>query len=84
MKERHDILERTIGYLDPEQEALDQGILMLKVSFPIIIIGCFLEALFFYLYNGPCHPFSNILKDPEVNDQKSNKNPSKSLGPIKN
>ena len=69
MKERHDILERTIGYLDPEQEALDQGILMLKISFPIIIIGCILEAILFYLYNGPCHPFSNILKIPEDKDK---------------
>ena len=73
MKERHDILERTIGYLDPEQEALDQGILMLKISFPIIIIGCVLEAIFFYLYNGPCHPFSNILKSPEVKTRQTNK-----------
>ena len=73
MKERHDILERTIGYLDPEQEALDQGILMLKISFPIIIIGCVLEAIFFYLYNGPCHPFSNILKSQEVKTRQTNK-----------
>ena len=63
MQERHDILSRTIGYLDEEQEALDRGYLLLIGSTVTIVVGSLLQILFFYLYNGKFHPFSNILLD---------------------
>ena len=63
MQERHDVLTRTIGYLDEEQEALDRGYLLLICSTVIMIVGSLLQILFFYLYNGPFHPFANILVD---------------------
>ena len=65
MQERHDILSRTIGYLDKEQEALDTGYLLLICSFSIMIVGSLLQVLFFRLYNGKCHPFANILLDED-------------------
>ena len=61
MQERHDVLSRTIGYLDEEQEALDKGYLLLIGSTVAIIVGSLFQVLFFYLYNGPFHPFANIL-----------------------
>ena len=63
MQERHDILSRTIGYLDEEQEALDRGYLLLVGSTVTMVVGSLLQILFFYLYNGPYHPFANILVD---------------------
>ena len=63
MKERHDILSRTIGYLHEEQEAMDTGYLLLIGSTVTMIFGSLLQVLFFYLYNGPFHPFANILVD---------------------
>ena len=63
MQERHEILSRTIGYLDEEQESLDKGYLLLIGSTVTMIVGCLLQILFFYLYNGPFHPFANILVD---------------------
>ena len=65
MQERHDILSRTIGYLDKEQEALDTGYLLLICSFSIMIVGSLLQVLFFWLYNGKFHPFANILLDED-------------------
>ena len=61
MQERHDILSRTIGYLDEEQDALDRGYTLLICSTVTIVVGSPLQILFFYLYNGPFHPFANIL-----------------------
>ena len=69
MQERHDILTRTIGYLDEEQEALDTGYLLLYGSFIMVIVGTLLEILFFWMYNGSCHPFANILKDYSAEDK---------------
>ena len=63
MQERHDILSRTIGYLDEEQEALDRGYMLLIGSTVTMVVGSLLQILFFYLYNGPFHPFANILVD---------------------
>ena len=65
MQERHSILKMTIGYLDEEQEALDRGYRLMVGSFLCILVGSLLEFYFLHLYNGSCHPFSNILKDPE-------------------
>ena len=63
MQQRHDILSRTIGYLDEEQEALERGYLILICSTVTMLLGGLLQILFFYLYNGPFHPFANILVD---------------------
>ena len=63
MQERHNILTRTIGYLDEEQEALDRGYQLIIGSTLTIVVGSLLQILFFYLYNGPFHPFANILVD---------------------
>ena len=63
MQERHDVLSRTIGYLDEEQEALDRGYLLLVGSTATMVVGSLLQIFFFYLYNGPYHPFANILVD---------------------
>ena len=63
MQERHDILTRTIGYLDEEQEALDRGYLLIICSNVTMVVGALLQILFFFLYNGPLHPFANILVD---------------------
>ena len=63
MQERHDILSRTIGYLDKEQEALDKGYILLIGSSVTMVVGSLLQILFFYLYNRPFHPFANILVD---------------------
>ena len=65
MQERHDVLSRTIGYLDEEQEALDRGYLVLIGSTVTIVVGSLLQILLFYLYNGPFHPFANILIDED-------------------
>ena len=61
MQERHDILSRTIGYLDEEQDTLDRGYMLLICSTVTMVLGSLLQILFFYLYNGPFHPFGNIL-----------------------
>ena len=63
MQERHDILTRTIGYFDEEQEAMDTGNMLLIGSTVTIIVGSLLQILFFYMYNGKFHPFANILVD---------------------
>ena len=69
MQERHDILARTIGYLDEEKEALDTGYLLLFGSFTMIFIGTLLEILFFWMYNGSYHPFANILTNYSDEDE---------------
>ena len=69
MEERHDFLYKTIGVLEMEQEALDRGRMIRNWSFAAILIGGILEGLFFFLYNNPCHPFANILKDPETPEE---------------
>ena len=68
MQERHDILARTIGYLEEEQEALDTGYSLFYFSFCMILFGTLLQIPLFWLYNGPCHPFADILKDYSDDD----------------
>ena len=68
MQERHDILSETIGYLDEEEKALLTGKILLISSFVTMVISSLLELYFFHLYNGPCHPFANILIDSECNE----------------
>ena len=63
MQERHDILQRTIGYLDEEQEALDKGYMLLICSTVTMAVVSLLQTVFFYLYNSKLHPFANILVD---------------------
>ena len=69
MEERHEVLRISIGYFDWEKEALDRGRMIRNWSFAAILIGGILEGLFFFLYNNPCHPFANILKDPETPEE---------------
>ena len=64
MEERHNVLERSIGYLDMEQEALDIGVWIRNWSVVFILFGTVLEIGCFYVYNGVFHPFANILQDP--------------------
>ena len=64
MQERHDLLARSIGYLDMEQEALDNGYRIFFSALAFLIAGTLLELKFFQLYNGSFHPFANILKNP--------------------
>ena len=68
MKERHDILWNTIGFLEEEQIALENGYLILVLSSAWIFIGGFAEAYFFSLYNGKFHPFANILQNHQENE----------------
>ena len=63
MQERHDLLWKTIGFRQEEQEAMARGILIRNLSLGAILIGCVVEIVFFSLYNGPFHPLANILKD---------------------
>ena len=63
MQERHDILQRTIGYLDEEQEALDKGYMLLICSTVTMAVVNLLQTVFFFLYNSKLHPFANILVD---------------------
>ena len=63
MQERHDILWKTIGYRQEEQDAMVRGILIRNLSLGAVLIGCVMEIIFFSLYNGPFHPLANILKD---------------------
>ena len=63
MQERHDMLQRTIGYLDEEQEALDRGYMLLICSTVTMAVVSLLQTVFFYLYNSKLHPFANILVD---------------------
>ena len=64
MQERHDILLRTIGCLEEEQEALKRGYVLFLGSFALVVIGSLLQSWFFWLYNGSWHPFNKILKTP--------------------
>ena len=64
MQERHDILDTSIGYFDEEEDALFSGYMLLIASLVSMIIGTCLQIVFFWLYNGSCHPFANILKVP--------------------
>ena len=70
MQERHNLLARTIGYLDMEQEALDTGYRIFFSALAFLIVGTLLELKFFQLYNGTFHPFANILKSPELEECK--------------
>ena len=63
MQERHDLLWKTIGYRQEEEEAMARGILVRNLSLAAILIGCAMEIMFFSLYNGTFHPLANILKD---------------------
>ena len=69
MQERHDVLARTIGYRDEEREALDNGYWYFYSSFLVVSFGTLLQIPFFWLYNGPCHPFANILEDYSDEDK---------------
>merc|ERR1711935_1112438 len=63
-----DILWKTIGYRQEEQDAMVRGILIRNLSLGAVLIGCVVEIIFFSLYNGPFHPLANILKDDTNRD----------------
>ena len=79
MEERQDILARSIGYFDWENDALVRGYLIKNFALAYTIIGSVLELFFFYLYNGPCHPFANILKEPGTPECKLLKAPKNAI-----
>ena len=70
MEERHEILEKSIGCLTMEIEALKRGRNIRDWSLIYMVVGSIFELVFFKLYNGYFHPFTNILKDPNVLDCK--------------
>ena len=57
-------LERTIGYLENEQESFLTVHYILFGSLVYMILGSLLEGWLFYLYNEKFHPFKKIL-DPD-------------------
>ena len=61
MQERHTVLAETIGYLQEEKDAIYRGHVLLIGSLVFIFISTILQVIFFWLYNGTCHPFANIL-----------------------
>ena len=63
MQERHSVLEKSIGFLDEEQKSLTMGYSLLLTTVTILMIGTAFQVLFFWMYNGTYHPFSNILKE---------------------
>ena len=63
MEERHEILEKSIGCLAMEIEALEKGRIIRDWALIYLVVGSILELIFFKLYNGCFHPFANILKD---------------------
>ena len=63
MHSRHEVLFETIGYLDEEKHALDNGFLILCFSFSYIGFGAIAETILFSLYNSKFHPFASILQD---------------------
>ena len=65
MQERHDILEKTIGYLELEENALLKCYCLITSSVILVFVGAILQMFFFWLYNGKYHPFANILKGNE-------------------
>ena len=65
MEERHELLWNTIGFLKMEQEALDRGQMIRNAALIYMLVGTLLEAFFFFLYNGICHPFAKILNDSD-------------------
>ena len=54
-------LYNSIGYLDEEQSAYVNSILILVGSLIYIIIATLLTGYFFNLYNNKHHPFAGIL-----------------------
>ena len=70
MSNRHDVLEKTIGYLDMEQKAKEDANQYFTVAFITLLSGSVFQILLFYLYNGPLHPFANILKTGQKEESK--------------
>ena len=61
IKERHNQLDATIGFLESEMEALERAQLFAWVFFPTWIFMAILQAILFILYNGRFHPLAKIL-----------------------
>ena len=61
IKERHNQLDATIGFLESEMESLERAQLFAWVFFPTWIFMAILQAISFMLYNGRFHPLAKIL-----------------------
>ena len=61
MTKRHKVLATSIAYHPEEQNSMETMALLIKISISYILIATLIEAIFFVLYNGPCHPFAKIL-----------------------
>ena len=68
MKERHNQLDATIGFLESETESLERAQLFAWVFFPTWILMGILQAITFVLYNGRFHPLAKILDGCNVEE----------------
>ena len=68
VKERHNQLDATIGFLEFEMKVLERAQLMSWVFFPTWICMAILQAILFTLYNGKFHPLAKILEGCNVED----------------
>ena len=72
MRDRHNKLYNSIGFLKEEQESMT-AITNLILGFSIyIFIASLFEAGFFYLYNSKFHPFAKILDLSEDTEPSGN------------
>ena len=51
----------SIGYLPEEHQAYEKVWMLISISVIFVIVGTFVEAFAFILYNENFHPFSNII-----------------------
>ena len=65
---RHDQLEATVGFLQPEYDSLLRSHLFSWIFFPILIAMATIQAISFILYNGPYHPLAKILDGHDKDD----------------
>ena len=68
VKERHNQLDATIGFLESEMESLERAQLFAWVFFPTWILMAILQAITFMLYNGRFHPLAKILDGCSVEE----------------
>ena len=68
IKERHNQLNATIGFLESETESLERAQLFAWVFFPTWIFMAILQAISFMLYDGIFHPLVKILDGCKVEE----------------
>ena len=69
IKERHNQLDATIGFLESEMESLERAQLFAWVFFPSWILIAILQAISFMLYHGKFHPLAKILDGCSVEEE---------------